>query len=310
MYIWLSLRIWCSWLRERRTPCRNIDASNTGNPVLQNSLVHPREIAPSLNGVRGNGVYFSLDGVNNIDTYQVTGRPFPNPDAILEFSAVTSTFGARYVSASGGAVSIVTKSGTNDFHGNVFEVLRNGAVNSRNFYAEYGILKNRLFIFGSYEGKRLRDGVKGLTAFVPTDAERSGDLSAISSAIHDPVSGVTYPGNQIPLSQFNPVTKGLLSSIPRSPAPDGKVQYSRSVRQDEHQFVVKTDYLRGHHAFFARYFFDGFKWDPVGIENGNLLASYRGSTDSAIRVEILLVRTTNANTSHKRYQARVRSRND
>lgn len=204
MYIWLSLRIWCSWLRERRTPCRNIDASNTGNPVLQNSLVHPREIAPSLNGVRGNGVYFSLDGVNNIDTYQVTGGPFPNPDAILEFSAVTSTFGAR----------------------------------------------------------------------------------------------------------FNPVTKGLLSSIPRSPAPDGKVQYSRSVRQDEHQFVVKTDYLRGHHAFFARYFFDGFKWDPVGIENGNLLASYRGSADSAIRVEILLVRTTNANTSHKRYQARVRSRND
>ncbi len=60
-------------------PVQNIPISNTGSPILQNSLVYPTEIAPTVNGVRGGGVYFSLDGANNIDPYQVTGGPFPIP---------------------------------------------------------------------------------------------------------------------------------------------------------------------------------------------------------------------------------------
>jgi len=274
-------------------PVQNIPQSNTGNPVLQNSLVHPREIAPALNGVRGDGVYFSLDGVNNIDPYQVTGGPFPNPDATREFSVVSGTYGARYVSAPGGAVNIVTKSGTNEFHGNIFEFVRNGAVNARNFFAgahddlkrnQFGftvggpILKNRLFSFGSYEGLRLRDEVKGLTQFVPSDAQRAGDLSSIPTPIRDPVTGAPYPGNQIPLSQFDPVTKALLAFIPRSSAPGGRIQFSRPIAQREDQAVVKTDYLHRQHALFARYFLDDFTWDPVGILNGNLLASFRGQS--------------------------------
>src|SRR5882724_4516912 len=99
-------------------PMQNVPLSNTGNPTLQNSLVHPREIAPSINGVRGDGVYFSLDGANNVDSYQVTGGPFPNPDAVQEFRVLTNGYGAEYGYAPGGAVNIVTKSGTNEFHGN------------------------------------------------------------------------------------------------------------------------------------------------------------------------------------------------
>ena len=67
-------------------PIQNIPSSNTGNPILQNSLVFPTEVAPTVHGVRGGGVYFSLDGANNIDPYQVTGGPFPNPDATEEFN--------------------------------------------------------------------------------------------------------------------------------------------------------------------------------------------------------------------------------
>src|SRR4051794_14939103 len=107
-------------------PVQNIPISNTGSPILQNSLVYPSSIAPTVNGVRGGGVYFALDGANNIDPYQVTGGPFPNPDAVAEFNVSTSTYGARYVSAPGGAVNIVTKSGTNQLHGTLFEFLRNG----------------------------------------------------------------------------------------------------------------------------------------------------------------------------------------
>jgi hypothetical protein len=272
-------------------PILNIPSSNTGYPVLQNSLVHPLEIAPAINGMRGDGVYFSLDGVNNIDTYQVTGGPFPNPDATREFSVVTSTFGARYVSAPGGAVNIVTKSGTNEFHGNLFEFLRNGDLNARNFFAadhdnlkrnQFGgtvggpVLKNRVFYFGSYEGTRLHDVMNGITQFVPTDAQRAGDLSGVSTPIHDPVTGMPYPNNQIPLSQFDPVTKALLPYIPQSSAPGGKIQFSQPIVQRDDQAVVKVDYVRGKNAFFGRYFLDNFAWDPVGILNGSLLVSNRG----------------------------------
>ncbi|MCI0628865.1 MAG: carboxypeptidase regulatory-like domain-containing protein [Acidobacteria bacterium] len=272
-------------------PVQNIPTQNTGHPVLQNSLVHPREIAPSLNGVRGNGVNFSLDGANNIDTYQVTGGPFPNPDATQEFSVVTSTYGARYVSAPGGAVNIVTKSGTNELHGNLWEFHRNGVMNARNFFADrhddlkrnqFGftaggpIVKNHLFVFGSYEGMRLRDEVRGLTAFVPTDAQRVGDFSAVPTPLRDPVTGTPYPNNQIPLAQFNPVTRGLLPFLPRSSAPDGRIQFTRRIAQNDDQFVIRTDYSRDKHLFFGRYFLDDFSWDPLGIEDGNLLKSFRG----------------------------------
>jgi len=116
-------------------PVLNIPLSNTGNAILQNSLVYPTEIAATVHGVRGGGVYFSLDGASNVDPYQVTGGPFPNPDATEEFSVVSGNYGSRYVSAPGGAVNIVTKSGTNQIHGDVFEFIRNGAVNARNFFA-------------------------------------------------------------------------------------------------------------------------------------------------------------------------------
>ena len=104
-------------------PVQNVPSSNTGSAVLQNSLVYPTEIAPTINGVRGGGVYFSLDGANNVDPYQVSGGPFPNPDASEQFSVVSGAYGSRYVSAPGGAVNVVTKSGTNEIHGNLFEFL-------------------------------------------------------------------------------------------------------------------------------------------------------------------------------------------
>ena len=75
-------------------------------------------------------MYFSLDGANNLDPYQTTGGPFPNPNAVQEFSILRSPYGARYVSAQGGAVNIVTKSGTNELHGTLFEFVRNGDFNA------------------------------------------------------------------------------------------------------------------------------------------------------------------------------------
>ena len=274
-------------------PVQNVPVLNTGSPILQNSLVYPTSIAPTINGVRGGGVYFSLDGANNIDPYQVVGGPFPNPDATQEFSVLTSTYGARYVSAPGGAVNIVTKSGTNEFHGSVFEFLRNGAMNARNFFAakqdllkrnQFGftagapVRKNKLFLFGSYQRMFLRDEVGGLVSFVPNAAERSGDFSGRTTPIRDPETNQPFPGNRIPTTRFDPVIAKLLDFIPVPPASDGRIVYSRPVVQDEHQFVIKSDYVRGAHRMFGRYLFADYAWDGVAIPNKNILASFRGQT--------------------------------
>jgi Carboxypeptidase regulatory-like domain len=94
----------------------------------------PGETVASVHGSRVGGVYFSLDGGTNVDPSQVSGGPFPNPDATSEFAVQTSSNGARFVSAPGGAVNIVTRSGTNKVHGSVFEFLRNPAVNASNYF--------------------------------------------------------------------------------------------------------------------------------------------------------------------------------
>ena len=152
----------------------------------------PNSIAPAVNGVRAGGTYFSLDGAVNVDPLGVIGGPFPDPDATQEFQVVTGTFGARYVSAPGGAVNIVTHSGANQFHGTVFEFIRNSYFNADNavlrtpdglkrnqFGATLGgpILRNKLFFFASYQGSRQAQAIPE-KYFVPTAAERSGVFQA------------------------------------------------------------------------------------------------------------------------------------
>ncbi len=265
--------------------------NDTGNPALQSSLVFPTEISPAIHGVRAGSVYFSLDGANNVDPYQVSGGPFPNPDATEEFTIVSGNYGSRYVSAAGGAVNIVTKSGTNAWHGNLFEFIRNGDLNARNFFSptpdvlkrnQFGgtigapIIKDRWFIFGSYQGTRLANEVTGLTAFVPTAAERAGDFSGISKSLNNPASGHAFAGNQIPASQFDPVITRLLNYIPVPNNSTGKLLYAQPQDQQDNQYVVKTDYYAGKHRLFARYFFEKFTWPGVGILNGDIIPAARG----------------------------------
>lgn len=237
------------------------------------SIEQQGALIPAVNGIRSGGVYFSLDGANNQDAYTVSGGPFPNPDAVQEFRVLTNGYGAEYVSAPGGAVNIVTKSGTNQFHGSAFEFIRNGAVNARNYFAanpdnikrnQFGfavggpIRKDKFFIFGSYQGTTLSSSVGGNIQFVPTEAERAGDFSAIPNQLHNPYTGVDYPGNQIPLTDFRPVTNQILAHLPHSTAPDGRVEVVQPTAQDEKQYTVKSDYLLGKHSFVVRYFLSDF----------------------------------------------------
>jgi hypothetical protein len=95
----------------------------------------PGVIPISTNGSRQNQISYNLDGGNHVDEYTVVSSPFPFPDALQEFSVQTSNYGAQSGQNSGAVVNVVTKSGTNEFHGSGFGFLRNKELNARNFFA-------------------------------------------------------------------------------------------------------------------------------------------------------------------------------
>lgn len=147
------------------------------------STSYPGAQSVSANGARTDMVNYNLDGGSNEDPYTNVNNPFPNPDALEEFSVQTNSYSAEFGRGSGAVVNVVTRSGTNEFHGSAFDFLRNGDLNARNFFAaapdqlkrnQFGgsiggpILKNKLFFFGSYQGTQSRDVTEGNSATVPT----------------------------------------------------------------------------------------------------------------------------------------------
>jgi hypothetical protein len=237
--------------------------TNPNSTVAEGGSVLSDESAPTTNGIRPGGTYFSLDGAGNIDPFSVIGGPFPNPDATQEFSVVTGSYGARYVSAPGGAVNIVTKSGTNQIHGSAFEFVRNGFFNAKNYFAtapdtlkrnQFGfaagapILKDKLFAFGSYQQTLIRaqtliDAYVGIDT--PTENMRAGQFK----------SAITGDIVQLPVST---VAGNLMKYIPSPNYSLGGnlAYYNTTVPNDinDPQWVAKIDYNLGQHRLFARYF--------------------------------------------------------
>ncbi|HVX67460.1 MAG TPA: carboxypeptidase regulatory-like domain-containing protein [Bryobacteraceae bacterium] len=191
--------------------------------------------AYAVNGQRPESNSFLLDGtrnVNRVDSGYVLRTPV---DAIQEFRILTETAPAEYGGSSGATTTVVTRSGSNALHGDVYEFLRNDKLDSRNFFSEqveplkqnqFGataggpIRRNRDFFFAYYEGFRNRQGITK-AATVPTAAQREGDFSGLT----DPQSGQPvplinyftgqpFPGNRIPESMMNPVAKSLLKYYP------------------------------------------------------------------------------------------------
>jgi hypothetical protein len=146
----------------------------------------------SVNGGRGRDNNYTVNGGDGNDQFANLPAVQPSPDAIAEFRVLTNTFDAEYGRNSGAVVNVVTKSGTNDLHGNVYEFFRNKNLNARGFFDsqkldylqnQFGatlggpIIKNKTFFFASFEGNRIRRGTSSDTVAVPTLAERGGDFS-------------------------------------------------------------------------------------------------------------------------------------
>jgi hypothetical protein len=151
----------------------------------------------SVAGAGPANVNYLMDGAGHTDHMANANQPFPNPDSVQEFNVQATNMSAEY-GGSAAVVNIITKSGTNKVHGDVFEFVRNGDLNARNFFApaqdtlkrnQFGaviggpIKKDKLFYFGTYQGTRIHSAAQGRIAFVPTAAEKAGDFSAISSQL-------------------------------------------------------------------------------------------------------------------------------
>jgi len=211
----------------------------------------------SINGGRPNTNNYTLDGGDNHDPYFNTPAVFPSPDALREFNIRVGAYGAEGGRNSGVQMNAVTRSGTNDLHGVIFEFLRNTKLNARNFFAngappfkrhQFGgavggpIRQNRTFYFVSYQGTISRSSPSAKTATMLTAAERQGDFSARAEPLADPLGGF-FPGNRIPARRLHSAATAFLDAfIPLPNRPDGLYTYASRQSFDEHQWIGKLDH--------------------------------------------------------------------
>jgi hypothetical protein len=259
-------------------------AVQTGNSNTRSMQNIP---AISVAGGLSLNTAFVLDGAVHNNAYDNLNLPLPFPDALQEFKVETSALAAQYGMYSGGAVSAVTRSGTNDLHGNLFEFVRNDLFNARNYFAsqhgtlkrnQFGgtlggkIVKNKLFFFGGYQGTTLRQDPSADIAFVPTAAMMSGDFTAIASAACTrgrAVSlGAPFVNNRIDPGLFSKSAVTIANKLPRSADPCGRVTFGRRVLTNESQVVGRVDYqLSEKHSLFGRYLATSFfQPDPFSLD--------------------------------------------
>jgi hypothetical protein len=214
---------------------RNVYALLSLTPGVEsnaNSIVlgYPEQRTLINGGVDGGAgsVSYYLDGGINMTGLRNTGNILPNPDAIEEFQVETSNFNAQFGKMSGGVVSVVTKSGTNTWHGSLYDFYRDTALNAnvwnnttgfkppihRN---QYGgtvggpVRKDKDFFFFSYQGLRQLNSTFESGAIVPTLAERTGNFSA-DATIKDPVvNGPAFTGNIISPTVMDPTAMYILN---------------------------------------------------------------------------------------------------
>jgi len=189
----------------------------------------------SVNGNQSNANMWTVDGVNNMDVgSNATLLIFPSIDSIQEFRVDRNSFSAEYGQAQGAVINLITKGGSNQFHGAGFEFLRRDKLNANYLqlnrggqprpqlkYDNYGfnlsgpIKKNRAFFFWSEEWRSDQRGF-ALQGKVPTAAERVGDFSgALTDSLpHDPFTGLAFPGNKIPTNKLSPAGLAILQVFP------------------------------------------------------------------------------------------------
>jgi hypothetical protein len=218
-------------------------AVQTGTATPLSRAAYPGTPTFSIAGSVNGGNTVTLDGALHNDVASNTALPLPFPDALQEFKVETSSLPAQYGFHSGAALNAVTKSGTNEFHGSLFEFVRNYKFNSRSFFAakqdflkrnQFGgtiggpLKENKLFVFGGYQGTITRQDPVGQRAFVPTPAMLNGDFTAFASAACRTTGATTLPApfvnNKIDVSALSKAAVNLSKRLPAAQNECGLVE--------------------------------------------------------------------------------------
>jgi hypothetical protein len=216
--------------------------SNTVQDVGASALSPSGDLNPgtiSINGQREFANAFIVNGSDSEEDVNMGTAIIPNLDSIAEFRILTSNFDAEYGEFSGGQINVVTKSGSNAFHGNLFEFLRNTDLDARNYFSpargtfiqnQFGgtfggpIKRNKIFFFADYQGTRQRQGVDTGLIPVPSEQNRTGNLSDLASSFSTTqvVNGQTF---EVPTTVSGPAWANTLSQSFGYPVSAGEPYY-------------------------------------------------------------------------------------
>jgi hypothetical protein len=242
-----------------------------GAPLLNDNALNIMTdlgINSSINGSRSNASLLTVDGGFNMDSGSNNSQiSNVGIDFIDEVAIKTANFSAEYGRNSGANINVVTRSGSNDFKGSVYEYHRNNELDANDFFAnargvdrsrlrynDFGwslggpIQKNRLFFFAGEEWKRIRRFTTPTFRTLPTTAMRNGNFSGITTVIRDPLTGLPFPGNVIPANRITPDGRaianlygqmaGLASSFNDNPVANN------ALFQADNPFNFRQDLLR------------------------------------------------------------------
>ncbi|HEY1767451.1 MAG TPA: TonB-dependent receptor [Terracidiphilus sp.] len=236
---------------------------------------YPSEVTLSVAGSQGTQTEYLMDGADNTDSFSNVNLPFPFPDALQEFSVQTSGLAAQYGFHPGAVVNVVTRSGTNTYHGTLFEFLRNNFFDATNYFSQtikdtlkrnqFGgviggpIVHDKLFFLGGYQQTIVHQLSNNTTYVLPTQAELNGDWSACGLGTVNPA---TYNASAVALA------KTYLQLGPSATC--GKVVFGPPNPTSEEQYIGRVDWNKSQkQTLFGRYYLTHYF--QQGFFNNNLL---------------------------------------
>jgi hypothetical protein len=288
-------------------------ASVPSSALTQGNKGFFSSVSPQIAGGQGNQSDYRLDGGDNNDYESNTSFPFPFPDAVAQFTVETSAVGAQSGLHPAGVINVVTRSGSNQWHGAAFDFIRNNYINASNYFSQlkdqlhqnqFGgtlggkVIRDKLFFFAGYQRLVSSAGTSPTSGRVPTAANLAGDFSANetfpcfnakngagqqeATQLLNPLTGAALPNDKISPSFFNASALAVLKYLPQPYDACGDVSFVIPTFQTENQFVTRIDAtINSKHSLYGRYFVDGYVTPALFSPTNALLTANPGNTERA-----------------------------
>lgn len=287
-----------------------ITLAGAATPAPPAAFQSPRNYPTTTVSVAGGsaaGIFFVMDGGDYNDPENNLNLPAPFPDVLQEFKVETSAVPAQFGSHSSGVVNLVTKSGTNRFHGDVFEYVRNYMFNARNYFAttrdslkrnQFGgtiggpILRDKLFFLAGIQQTIVRSNPSQTTSYIPSQAMLAGDFSDAASPA---CNGGKVPALKGPLGSGTTINPATFSSValayerflPATTDACGAIRYGFPSPQSDRQILGRVDYIPNQRqVVFGRYFY-ARNYQPYYNDPTNALATATGNVINQVHSFVL-----------------------